>query len=695
LNRRNFVASTAVTLAGSMLRFEPKALAAPSTSSHLGRAPGELPFRGVHLDFHTSELITDVGVDFHAPDFLKTLQDAHVNTANLFAKCHHGWAYYDTKVAHKHPHLKIDLLGEQIAALRPAGIAVNYYYSLVWDNRSAKENPEWRARDRKGDGILQGYWPWMCMNTPYLDQVVAENTEILDRMQVDGAWWDILIQPPDGCYCKWCIADRKRLDLSDSAADIYHHNKLVALKTEKALYDLLKSKQPHAVGFFNSRLVVGISDELPYYTDLEIESLPTGGWGYSHFEHRVRYTRTLGKEMIGITGRFHKSWGDFGGFKPQAALNFECMNFLANGAKACVGDQLHPRGALDPVTYHLIGHTYERVARQEEMVRGMKGVADIGVVSTLATSPSMSVQGLPPSDEGFTNMLVELHHQFDVLDLSADLSRYKLIILPDDVLPLPSLVDKLQHYLANGGTVLATHKSMLDERANAFVLPEFGVRPLGASKFKGEYLLPRSPYFPSVPQDAYYLYQQGLSIEAAAGTQILAAYGHPYFDRSPEHWCSHAQTPFSHATDEPVITRSSKVIYCANPLFRSYALDGELMVKHLVRDLISMALPEPAIRASGIPSTARLTLLENRATQHQLVQILYAPYERRAPQIDIIEEPASFLHGRIQVRRSAAPEHVAALDSEGRTFELTFSYRDGYVVINLPRVTGQLALSIS
>jgi len=77
------------------------------------------------------------------------------------------------------------------------------------------------------------------------------------------------------------------------------------------------------------------------------------------------------------------------------------------------------------------------------------------------------------------------------------------------------------------------------------------------------------------------------------------------------------------------------------------------------------------------------------------VQILYAPYERRAPQIDIIEEPASFLHGRIQVRRSAAPEHVAALDSEGRTFELTFSYRDGYVVINLPRVTGQLALSIS
>ena len=695
MNRRGFIVSSAVAVAGTAWGLEqPKSTERQPHAPHLGRPPGELPFRQVHLDFHTSELIPDVAADFHSDEFLKTLQNAHVNSINLFAKCHHGWAYYDTKVAHKHPHLKIDLLGEQIATLRPAGIAVNYYYSLVWDNRSAHANPEWRARDKSGLGFFQGYWPWMCMNTPYLDQVVAENSEILDRMQVDGGWWDILIQPPDGCFCKWCVADRKRLGLTDSPKDIYHHNKLVALKTEDALYGLLKSKQPHANAFFNSRLVIGISDELKYYTALEIESLPTGGWGYTHFEHRARYCRTLGKELVGMTGRFHKSWGDFGGFKPQAALDFECMNFLANGAKACVGDQLHPRGALDPYTYALIGHAYEPVTRQEDLVRGMKGVADIGVVSTLATAPSMAVQGLPPADQGFTNMLVELHQQFDVLDLNADISRYKLVILPDEILPVPSLVEKLQHYLAAGGSLLVTHKSLLDEKKNVFAI-DLGVDYNGPSKFKGEYLLPHSQHFPSVAPDAYYLYQIGLSVTAKPGTKILAVYGHPYFDRSPEHWCSHAQTPFSHATDEPVITRSGRVLYCANPFFSSYALDGELVQKLLVQDLLTVILPAPSVRTTGIPSTARLTLMENPSNKNQLVQILYFPYERRAPDIDIIEEPATFVQASIDVKRATMPKQISALDHKGRTSDVPFRYSDGYITITLPKVTGQLALMIA
>ena len=697
INRRNFIALGSASLGAGLWPIEVPSLAPEQASAqpHIGRPPGEMPYRQVHLDFHTSELIPDVGVDFRAAEFLQTLQTAHVNSINLFAKCHHGWAYYTTSVAHKHPHLQIDLLGEQIQTLRPAGIAVNYYYSLVWDNRSAHANPEWRARDRAGNGLQTGYWPWMCMNTPYLDQVMRENTEILDRLQVDGAWWDILIQPPDGCFCKWCVEDRKTLNLSDAPTDVYKHNKLVALKTEKALFDLLKSKQPHAIAFFNSRLVIGISDELPYYTHLEIESLPTGGWGYSHFEQRVRYCRTLGKEMIGMTGRFHKSWGDFGGFKPQAALDFECLNFLANGAKACVGDQLHPRGKLDPMTYRTIGATYSKVARQEEFVKSLHGVADIGIVSTAATDPDMAVQVLSLSDQGFTNMLVELHQQFDVLDLNADLTPYKLLILPDEIRPVPSLVDKVRRYLAAGGALLVSHKSMLDEQSNTFVLDEMGVRYLGPSKFKGEYILPNADSFPSVEQNAYYLYQTGLSVDSRPGTETLATYGHPYFDRSPEHWCSHAQTPFDRATNEPVITRRGRVIYCANPFFLSYAADGELVQKLLVRDLISMSLPQPAVRSFGVPSTARLTLLQSPADGRQLVQILYAPYERRAPNIDVIEEPAAFLQARIEVRRSSKPKRIEALQANGDTSEVFFAFKDGYVQIALPRVAGQLALSIT
>ena len=64
-----------------------------------------LRYRQIHLDFHTSEHIPDIGRDFDAADFVSTLKNAHVDSVTVFAKCHHGWAYYPTKVGAPHPNL--------------------------------------------------------------------------------------------------------------------------------------------------------------------------------------------------------------------------------------------------------------------------------------------------------------------------------------------------------------------------------------------------------------------------------------------------------------------------------------------------------------------------------------------------------------------------------------------------------------
>ena len=52
-----------------------------------------LPFRQIHLDFHTSEAIAGVGADFDPDEFAGTLAKAHVNSITCFARCHHGWLY--------------------------------------------------------------------------------------------------------------------------------------------------------------------------------------------------------------------------------------------------------------------------------------------------------------------------------------------------------------------------------------------------------------------------------------------------------------------------------------------------------------------------------------------------------------------------------------------------------------------------
>ena len=51
----------------------------------------DLRFRQMHLDFHTSESIPDVGAKFDPDEFAETLKWAHVNSVTCFARCHHIW----------------------------------------------------------------------------------------------------------------------------------------------------------------------------------------------------------------------------------------------------------------------------------------------------------------------------------------------------------------------------------------------------------------------------------------------------------------------------------------------------------------------------------------------------------------------------------------------------------------------------
>ena len=96
---------------------------------------GWFEMRAVHLDFHNSPLIKDIGSQFDPEIFVQTLLEAEVESITCFAKCHHGMIYYYTKLPAQHPHLKRDLLREQIDACHKAGIKVPIYISLGLDER--------------------------------------------------------------------------------------------------------------------------------------------------------------------------------------------------------------------------------------------------------------------------------------------------------------------------------------------------------------------------------------------------------------------------------------------------------------------------------------------------------------------------------------------------------------------------------
>ena len=81
------------------------------TEQNKGETKMSLRFRQVHLDFHTSEHIEDIGKKFDKKQFQTALKKGHINSITLFSKCHHGWAYHPSKANEMHPHLDFDLLG--------------------------------------------------------------------------------------------------------------------------------------------------------------------------------------------------------------------------------------------------------------------------------------------------------------------------------------------------------------------------------------------------------------------------------------------------------------------------------------------------------------------------------------------------------------------------------------------------------
>ena len=129
--------------------------------------------RQIHLDFHTSPFIPDVGADFDADEFAQTLADARVNSVTVFAKCHHGMCYYPTQTGTPHPALNgRDLLGEQLEALHKRGIRAPIYTTIVWEEDAAARFPQWRQMAKDGtfagtsmatdnSGAHPGAWKWL------------------------------------------------------------------------------------------------------------------------------------------------------------------------------------------------------------------------------------------------------------------------------------------------------------------------------------------------------------------------------------------------------------------------------------------------------------------------------------------------------------------------------------------------------
>ena len=638
-------------------------------------------FRQVHLDFHTSEKIPGIGSKYDKKQFQKALQIGHINSITLFAKCHHGWMYYPSKVGKPHPQLQLNLLQEQIEAAHEIGVKTPVYISAGLDEQTARAHPEWviRREDESTTWCSRFSRPGyhrLCMNSPYLDLLKDEVIEVCKTFDADGIFMDIVGVEP--CYCQNCI----RI-LEGEGVDPYDPNNIQMLaertykkyhETVRAAIDSVKLGLPlfHNTGHIQR----GRRDLAFMNTHLELESLPTGGWGYDHFPESVRYAQGLGMDVVGMTGKFHETWGEFGGFKHPNALRYEAALSVANGAKCSIGDQLAPNGHMDEVTYRLIGKAYSEVEEKEPWLDEVTSIADIGVLSCEAWNSEKK-----KADDGVTRILLEGHYLFDILDSESDFSKYKVIILPDCFSNIEKLVPKLREFIQNGGKLLASGSSGLNSETGTFDF-DFGAEWVESMKYQPAYLHPRF-FYEEVENTDYVIYSGGECVKGKNEEAILADIISPYFNRSIYHFCSHKHAPASGEVYGAAMTEGKDGIYIAFSVFTEYATWGNLISKNVVRYALDRLLGEHKTVRTDLPAQGIVTLMHQKQEHRFVCHLLYASPVRRGDNIEVIEDIVPLYGIYLDLKTECLPKRVYLAPSGD---ELNFEYSKGRLLLTVPKI---------
>lgn len=595
-----------------------------------------LRFRQIHLDFHTSEKIPGVGSKFDAEQFQEMLRLGHVDSVTLFSKCHHGMSYHDTQVGVRHPHMDEELLPQQIEACRAIDVKTPIYISAGFDEAMAVAHPEWTTKGKDGQAYdpLKAGWKRLCFNTPYLDYLCAQIDEVIERFDGgDGIFLDII--HAHKCYCSYCIAGMTEAGLdpaNDDDADDYGYR--VLQKYFEQTTAACKRKDPELRVFHNSGHVPkGSHAFLKWNSHLELESLPTGGWGYDHFPLSAKYAATTGMDFLGMTGKFHGTWGEFGGFKRPNALRYECAAMLAFGSKCSVGDQLHPDGEMNRDTYELIGAAYSEVEEKEPWCRNATPVSEVALVSpeALYTDKPGSYRHQGKAEEGAARMLLELQVQFDVVDLERDLSAYSLVILPDEIPLEGDFATKMQNYVAGGGKVILSGRSGMNAENTRFVL-DTGLDVLKPDEFNPDYIVPGNELPTSPVRQRFVIHGGAWQVRPREGTRVLAQRAVPYFNRRWDHFCSHQHTPDADLAEFPAVTATDSIVYFAHNIFTAYRQLGQPLYRDLVQDAIRLLIGDLSLQSS-LPTAARVSLMHQPDASRHVLHLLYAvPVKRGADQ---------------------------------------------------------------
>ncbi len=670
--------------------------------------------RKVHLDMHLPEDAPGMFTNFDPVAYVKTLRDADVNSVALFAHCHHGNCYFDTKVGHKHVHLQADYLRELAEECRRHDIATTAYVSCNWNARG-QEHPDWIQRDSSREPRFhQGYWWWMCMNTGYGDFLAGLVREITEGYPVDGLWFDITYVAAPGCYCEVCrrlFRERYGREMpvdpepaTEDAREMEEFRMWTETNFRARMCELIRSIDPTKAVSWNHA-----SDITQMYLDNDLladvlfrETHTPEDWLPSF---QARWFQQFGIPHEGCTSRFHYGgWSSFS-YKSANKLHVEAAGALAHGGIIDIGDQALHDGTLDRGAYEIIGEVYGRAKVVEEHCRETKSVPNIAVLHSSRShhlakwAEPVNLRQPINSVFGAGRALNETHRHYDILcERFLDrLGEYHALIVPDQIVLTDDETAAIRDYVQAGGAVMAAYRcGMFDER-NGTVEPNFlrevcGVNPLGFAPYSVGYVtgigfdvdVPNGPVVFRSPEHGDSPNVIPAMECEAIDAEPLAELTHPIYERTPEHFYSHTNAAPAEPSGFGSIFRRTlgdgQVIYFPFDIFKFYRLDSYIPMRNIVEALLDQIAPVQEAYVDA-PSQVEAVLRE-RDGRRYLHLVNYANMRFGGGFMPIVvDDVPPIFEIKVRVRGQAAA--VTEIPS-GHALE--FEQDGEYTVFTIPRL---------
>ena len=257
-------------------------------------------------------------------------------------------------------------------------------------------------------------------------------------------------------------------------------------------------------------------------------------------------------------------------------------------------------------------------------------------------------------------------------------------MLPDEVAVDEALARKLDAYARAGGKLIASYKSGLDAEGKSFAGEYWPMAYKGDAPFSPDFIMPGPKLAKDLPQVQHVMYLQGLEVQAAPGSEVLADAYAPYFNRTWRHFCSHAHTPSSNKKAYPAVLRRGGVIYFMHPIFRQYQDKAPRWVKQMLSAALDLLIGPALVQVAG-PSTLLASLMRQDQPGRDVLHLLHYIPQRKCQSFDIVEDVIPLYELTCSVAVDAPIKSVTCVPQGEK---LKFAQKNGRVEFVLPKLEG-------